>query len=227
MLNSVLAETREKLAEEASGSEKTAAAATIPPPEVEKVAGQSVDELMKLADACDQLAANIHLVNDDRTPQEKLAEFSVVHAAMLKKAAESGDNNPNKAHQTQTSTSEADPPESVGTDSSGTGVGGSTAIPSEETNTPGESMDAGQSGAATPGHQSPKNTAPSEKPNQQDAATAMATNQEMMMADQPEDVLKQAATLSPTFQALLNGGEPHPKDVVIGLLEKAASSGIA
>lgn len=226
MLKTVLDESREELAEESSGSIKTAAAVQAPAVSVGTIAGFNTGELSKLADACDHLADNIHVVSDDRTPQEKLAEYAAIHEAMLKRAEEAGDNNPNKTHQTQKSSPESDPPETVTTDSSGTGVGGSTAIPSEETNTPGESLDAGESGAATPGHQSPKDTAPNEKPNQQDAATAMETNEGMMMPDQPEDVLKQAASMSPTFQALAYGGEPHPLDVVTGLLEKAAHSGI-
>lgn len=221
MLKMVLDESREKLAAESSGSVKTAAAVAAPQPQ-RAIAGYSTSELSKLADACDHLADNLHLVADNRSPVEKLAEYAAIHDAMLKRAEEAGDVSQSKAHQTQGSKPESDPPETVTTDGSGTGVGGTTAIPSEETNTPGESMDAGESGASTQGHQSPKNTAPNEKPNRQDAATAMETNQEMMMPDQPEDVLKQAAMMSPTFQSL----KYNPASVVVGLLEKAAQSGI-
>lgn len=220
MLKTVLDESREKLAAESSGSVKTAAAVVAPKPQ-QAIAGYDVGELSKLADACDHLADNMHLVVDTRTSVEKLAEYAAIHEAMLKRAEEAGDVSQSKAHQTQKSKPESDPPETVGTDSSGTGVGGTTAIPSEETNTPGESMDAGESGSSTPGHQSPKDTAPNEKPNQQDAATAMETNQEMMMPDQPEDVLKQAAALSPTLQAY----KVRPAVVVSHLLEKAAEAG--
>jgi hypothetical protein len=131
------------------------------------------------------------LVNDDRTPQEKLAEVSAVNEALLKQALESGDVNPNQTHQTQKSLPESDPPATVSTDDSGTGVGAGNAIPSEETNTPGTSLDAGESGSATSAHQLPKSTVPTEKPNPQDSSNAMETNQQMMMPEQPEDVLKQ------------------------------------
>jgi len=170
------------------------------------------------------VADNIHAINDDRTPQEKLAEYVEVYD-QLKKMAETGDVNPNQQHQTQKALPESDPPAVVTTDNSGTGVGGSTAIPSEETNTPGESLDAGESGAATPGHQSPKVTVPNEKPNPQDAATAMETNQEMMMPEQPEDVLKQSS-------ALQRYGVKTPQQLAVkvaaaeALLTKASQAGI-
>ena len=196
MVNSVLAESREKLASDSSsGLDKTASVAE-PQPSADshKVASKhAIGDLNKLADACDHLAKNIHLVNDDRTPQEKLAEYSSIHDALRKQAAEAGDNDPNKQHQTQQSIPKSDPPATVSLDDSGTGVGKGNAIPSTETNTPGTSLDAGESGEATGAHQSPKSVSPTEKPNPLDAATALETNKEMMMAEQPDDVLKQAA----------------------------------
>ncbi|GAF90175.1 unnamed protein product, partial [marine sediment metagenome] len=228
MVTKVLGDTREKLAAESSGSTKTAAAgaSTQHQPPVDKIGAHNVQDLNKIADACDHLANSIHLVNDERTPQEKLAEYAAVYEAMMKRATESGDNDPNKQHQTQTSNPESDPPKTVTTDNSGTGVGGSTTIPSEATNTPGESMDTGESGEATGGHTSPDNTTPTEKPNPQDAATAMETNKEMLISDQPEDVLKQAVAVSPTFQSKVAGTTQSKAAFVVGLLEKAAASGV-
>lgn len=248
MLNTVLVETREKLAAESSGSVKTAAAkATASAPKL-KIAGFKEGDLLKIADACDHLAKNIHLVNDDRSPQEKLAEFSAVHQALMKKAAEltttqrpfevgneapkeptlesySGEGNKGE-HQTQEADQDSIPDERVNTDSSGTGVGGSNAIPSMPAMTPGEEVDAGELGEATSEHQSPPSTSPNESPQQFDAANAMETNLEMMMPEQPEAVLKQAAMASPTFQRLVASQPPHPVYVVTAMMKQAAASGI-
>jgi hypothetical protein len=195
MVNQVLADSKEKLASDSSfGLDKTASVAEPQPVSADshKVASKhTVGDLNKLADACDHLAKNIHLVNDDRTPQEKLAEYTAIHSA-LRKHAEDGDNSTGN-HQTQKALPKTDPPSSVTPDDSGTGVGSGNAIPSSETNTPGTSLDAGESGSATGAHQSPAGVSPTEKPNPLDAANALETNQEMMMPEQPDDVLKQAA----------------------------------
>jgi len=192
MVGEVLQESREKL-------EKEASAAPENPPvsfdddagSSEKIAGHyTLEDLDKISAACDHLADNLHLVVDDRTPQEKLAEYALIHQALTKKAFEGGD----KAHQTQQANPESDPPTNPPLDSGGVNPGGpSSAMAAGETNTPGTSLDAGESGQATPGNMPDKVTAPSEKPNPLDAGNAMATNKEMMMPEQPEDVLKQAA----------------------------------
>jgi hypothetical protein len=204
MVNQVLAESREKLASD-PGIDKTASVAQPQPDtsaDTHKVASKhTIGDLEKLADACDHLAKNIHLVNDDRTPQEKLAEYSAIHEALRKQAAEEGDVNPNKAHQTQKANPESQSPDTVNLDDSGTGVGSGNAVPSEETNTPGTSLEAGESGEATGAHQSPQSVSPTEKPNPQDAANALETNKEMLQPDQPDDVLKQAAKKMPAALA--------------------------
>ena len=194
MVGEVLQESREKL-------EKEASAAPENPPvsfedsagSSEKIAGQyTFEDLDKISAACDHLADNLHLVVDDRTPQEKLAEYALIHQALTKKAFEGGD----QAHQTQEANPDSVTPTNPPLDSGGVNPGGpSSAMAAEETNTPGESLDAGESGQATPGNSPDKVTVPSEKPNPLDAANAMETNKEMMMPEQPEDVLKQSAAI--------------------------------
>lgn len=240
MVRQVLDDSREKLASDSSGIEKQAAAHSQPSepqdsPKV-KVAGKyTVDGLSKIAQSCFYLSDNIHQVNDDRTPQEKLAEMAATHEALTKAAFEMGESAPpepsqpkgegNKGpHQTQKSNPESNPPATVGLDDSGTGVGAGNAIPSEETNTPGESLDAGESGAAKPVHQSPKSVVPSEKANPQDTANALETNKEMMMAEQPEAILKQASRAERTL-AKLTGKMPGTVKVA-KMMKAAEQSGV-
>lgn len=193
MVGEVLQESREKLEKEASAPvdhapamfENSAGSS-------EKIAGQyTMEDLNKIAAACGHLAENLHLVIDDRTPQEKLAEYALIHDALAKSAMEGGD----KQHQTQKANAESDPPTNPPLDSGVNPGGPSSAMAAEGTNTPGVSLDAGESGSSTPGNQPDKVTAPSEKPCPMDAANAMETNKEMMMPEQPEDVLKQAAAI--------------------------------
>ena len=235
MVNSVLAESREKLASDSSfGLDKTASAAAQPKPsrsaDSHKVASKhTIGDLNKLADACDHLAKNIHLVNDDRTPQEKLAEYSAIHNELRKQAFSVGGVAPKDPDQEQPSgagdegtgphqTEEAPPdsqsPKTVPLDSSGTGVGGKNAIPSAPAMTPGGSpLQGGDSGEAAGAHQSPKSVNPNEKPQQFDAADALETNQEMMMPAQPDDVLKQASMRKKAMvlmaKARRDGVPPH------------------
>jgi hypothetical protein len=240
MVRQVLDDSREKLASDSSGVEKQAAAHPQTHPGVQSpgvtVAGKyTVDGLSKIAQSCFYLSDNIHQVNDQRSPQEKLAEMAAAHEALTKAAFDVGKGAPpepsqnkgegNKgSHQTQKSNSESDPPATVGTDDSGTGVGAGNAIPSEGTNTPGESLDAGESGAAKPVHQSPKSVTPSEKPNPLDAGNALETNKEMMMADQPEAVLKQASRAERTL-AKLTGKMPGTVKVA-KMMQAADQTGV-
>lgn len=240
MVHKVLTDSKEKLASSSSGKSKTAAVAK---PQTDSAPPAEGVDFLKIADACEHLAKNIHLVNDERTPQEKLAEYSAIHQELKKlseapaepsKPSDSGDNSKGP-HQTQKAPSEADPPATVGNDDSGTGVGQGNAIPSEETNTPGTTpLSGGDSGQASAGHVSPKSVTPNEKANPQDAANALESNQEMMMADQPEDVLKQAAAKSPTFRRLVDKENPLEKVAdrarkmkqVSVLLQKAAQANV-
>jgi hypothetical protein len=239
MVQSVLTESKEKLASETSGLDKTA---SMVEPEPKKVASDYAD-FLKIADACDHLSGHLHLVEDQRTPAEKLAEYDEVRRALNKEAfsvgnaapsepsqpSDAGDNSTG-THQTQTANEESQSPKTVTPDSSGTAVGASNAIPSEQNNATGTGIEAGQSGSATAGHQSPKSVQPSEKANPQDAANSVDTNLEMMMPAQPVDILKQsAAKNSPTLQALVaqkQGSAVHQVKMASVLLHKAAESGI-
>jgi len=241
MVHKVLTDSKEKLASSSSGLAKTAAVAkprTLPPAEG--------TDFLKIAAACEHLAKNIHLVNDERTPQEKLAEYAAIHNELRKAAFEVGGNAPPEPsqpsdsgdnstgpHQTEKAPEALTPPKTVSTDSSGTGVGGTTAIPSTETNTPGTTpLSGGDSGEALGEFISPKSVTPTEKPNPQDAANAFGTNQEMMMADMPEAVLKQASAKSATFRRLVSKENPLEKvaerakkqKTVLTLLQKAAQA---
>jgi hypothetical protein len=220
MVHKVLTESKEKLASESSGLDKTAAVAE---PKPQKLVS-SYNEFLKIADACDHLSGNLHVINDDRTSAEKLAEYVEIHRALQKEALD-GDNSTG-SHQTQEADSDSQSPKTVGTDDSGTGVGAGNAIPSEQTDTAGTGIEAGQGGAATPAHQTPKSTQPTEKPNPQDAANAVETNSEMMMPEQPVDILKQS---SPTLQALIaerQGSMGQRVKLASALLYKAASAGV-
>jgi len=130
------------------------------------------NELNKLADACDFLSQNLNKVVDTRTPQEKLAEYAVIHDALLKSAEEIPTNPP--------------------LDSGGGHGGPNSAMQAVQNDAPGESMDAGESGEATPANQPPAVTQATEKATPTDAGNALQTNKEMMQPEQPEDVLKQS-----------------------------------
>jgi hypothetical protein len=213
MVQQVLKDSKAKLASDKSSKTKTASAEPSKTQPAGSRSGQGVNDFLKIADACDHLAKYIHLVNDERTPQEKLAEYAAIHDELKKRAfdvgngappepsqpSDAGDNSTGP-HQTREAGGEYQSPKTVTTNNSGTGVGGSTAIPSEPTNTPGTTpLKGGDSGQAIPALIPPSSTSPTEKPNPQDAANAMETNKDMMMADQPEALLKQNAALPKGF----------------------------
>jgi len=234
MVHQVLAESKEVLASESSGLDKTAA--------VEKPKPQPVSnytEFLKIADACDHLGEHLHLVIDDRTSAEKLAEYAEIQRALEKEAFDVGNSAPDEPsqntdagdnstgpHQTQTANPESQSPKTVTPDDSGTAVGAGNAIPSEQNNATGTGIEAGKGGAATAGHQSPKSVQPTEKANPMDAANAVETNKEMMMPEQPVDILKQS---SPTLQALVAEREKtaHQRvKLASAIIKKASVAGI-
>jgi len=196
MVHQVLGDAKEKLAADKAAStqgvEKTAAASKPrPSAKPEAGAGQMLSDeyLGKLASACDHLASNLHLIEDQRTPAEKLAEAVAINQALMKKAFEGGD----KKHQTTQANADSISPATVTTDSSGTAsdsIGSGNAIPSAPNNAPGESLDAGQSGQAASAVTG--STTPNEKANPMDPANSMETNVGMMMPEQPEALLQQS-----------------------------------
>jgi len=188
MVHQVLGDAKEKLARDASqGVEKKAAAVQSQPSA--KLSGDKLSDeyLGKLASACDHLSTHLHLIDHTRTPQEKLAEYAEINRALMKRAFEGGD----KAHQTEEADADSISPKTVSLNDSGTGVGGTTAVPSAPNMATGTPPDAGGQGEATSSNQPPKTTSPTEKPNPQDASNAMETNQGMMMPSQPDDLLRQ------------------------------------
>lgn len=188
MVHQVLGDAKEKFVSDASkGVEKKAAAAQSQPSAKTSGDKLSNEYLDKLASACDHLSTHLHLIDHTRTPQEKLAEYAEINRALMKRAFEGGD----KAHQTTEADADSISPKTVALNDSGTGVGGTTAVPSMPNMATGTPPDAGEQGEATSGNQGPKETAPTEKANPQDASNAMETNQGMMMPSQPDDVLKQ------------------------------------
>jgi hypothetical protein len=245
MVHSVLVESKEKLASQT----KTASAISEPKKKISSAGSQRQGvDFLKIADACDHLAKHIHLVNDERTPHEKLAEYAAVKKAIEKKAFDVGNTNiddPSLAgyqgtgdkggHQEEEAPGESQPPKSPPLDSGAPNPGGpDTAMKATPAMTPGDnSAEAGQQGESTDAHQTPENPSTTEKANPMDAANAMETNLEMMMPEQPTDVLKQAAK-SATFRrvwGVKDGREKvaaaakQAKQAII-LLQKAAQSGV-
>jgi hypothetical protein len=146
---------------------------------------------LKVADACDWAVDNFSLLDDGRSPEEKIAELVAVQEALQKQAAEAVP---------------MDPPQDSGDPVPG---GSDAAMAAEENQQSGDNpAEAGQMGAATPAHQTPKNTAPKEKTEPTAAPTSMETNREMMHAEQPEEVLKQSVDqqAAEVLQKLIDGG---------------------
>ena len=251
MVHSVLAESKEKLASQT----KTASATSRPKTKTSSAGSQrrqSVD-FLKIADACDHLAKHIHLVNDERTPQEKLAEYAAIQKAIEKKAADTwpavgkdAPDDPSLAgyqdtgdkgeHQEKEAPPESQSPKTPPLDSGAPNPGGpNTAIQALPNLTPGENpAEAGGQGESTDAHQTPESTSPTEAPNPMDPENAMETNKDMMMPEQPADVLKQAARQSPTYRRVWGDAEMQSKvaaaakqaKAAIVMLQKAAQSGV-
>ena len=91
MVHSVIGETKEKMAQaNASTSGAKTKTAAVQAPRSPATGGNqsfSAEQLSKLAEACDFLADNVHEINDARSPQEKLAEYGAIRAALTKRAA--------------------------------------------------------------------------------------------------------------------------------------------
>lgn len=191
MVRQVIADAREKVASQGDRApgekvaEKTKTASPKPAPTggIDLVANAE-----KVASACFYLADNIHLVVDQRTPQEKLAEYVAIQEALNKQAFEVGNNSPpepslntdtgNKgSHQTTKAPGESQSPMKPTTDTSGTGVGGpSTSMHAEPATTGGGPiLQGGDSGEAA-GEKPSMTITPNEKPNPTQAGNALETN---------------------------------------------------
>ena len=206
MVHQVLDDAKKKTADVSSGV-KTAAARVSPrAPTTGGSSDLSTEYLGKLADACDFLAENIHSINDNRSPQQKLAEYAAISQNLTKKAFEVGNAGPKEPtldgyqsegnegeHQHKEAPEAYQSPKTPSLDSGAPNPGGSnSAIEATPAMTTGEAPDVGDLGEGTAAHQSPKSVVPNEKPTPTSASNALETNKDMMMANQPEEVLKQA-----------------------------------
>lgn len=234
MVHQVLADSKKKIEEGqtkvASSTQRSAASHT--------VSGRQ-SGFAKIADACDRLAECIHLVNDERTPREKLAEYKAIHRALTKRAFEVGDEAPKEPslagyqgtedkgeHQDQEAEASSQPPVSPPLDDGSPNPGGpDSALLATPAMTPGESLDAGESGEATDAHQLPEEVTPNESPQPLDAANALETNQDMMMPEQAEDVLKQSAAMRKQAYMRKMAGIVDPETDRAGVLETALGRG--
>lgn len=204
MVKEVLDDSREKLAEEHSSEEETTSKKKDKPSEKEEVkakAETSEGEAEKVAQWCDYLAENLHTVVDDRSPQEKLAEYATIQEYLFKQG------------------------ESHALDS-GIGPGGpASAMKTEEADASGTSLDAGESGQATSGKIPPKVVEPNEKPTDASAANALETNLESKVAhivnlfnggylteEAAEDLLSKEAGTPMDFARLLKAN-PNSKEL--------------
>lgn len=177
MVHQVIADSQEKL--EKTAAEETGNTAVgeqnkpeAPRKDETKEKDSSFESHLKIAAQCEFLASNFHMVEDARPPTEKLAELIATQEALLKSAEELHIPGP-----------------ALGAYGAGGGQ-----VPNEPNMTPGGNpFVGGDTGQATPANIPPTMTAPSEKPNPLDAPTAMPTNYDMMMPDQPENVLKQSS----------------------------------
>jgi hypothetical protein len=219
MVHQVLGDAKKKMASDASSAgTKTKAAAVRQSHASTKVATTSTQYLNKLADACDFLADHIGEVVDTRTPQEKLAELEAVQAALYKKAFEVGGNAPKDPslagykgegdkgeHQDEEAEGASIPPVTPPLDDGAPNPGGpNSAMVATPAMTPGAAPEGGDLGEASSGNQPPKAVTPNESAYPTAPANSLETNKDMMMASQPEDVLKQALAVP---GALTRAGE--------------------
>jgi hypothetical protein len=211
MVRQVITDAQEKLASQ-SGSRETGAAAektkTASTKAAPKQVSPSFDPLSdweKVASACDYLAANIHLVADTRSPQEKLAELAALQEEFAKLSAD-------------------DPPKNPPLDS-GVGPGGpNSAMQTTPATTAGGSiLEGGDSGQATGENQPPKQVEPNEKPTPTQSSNALETNLEDPpggTADYPEGLGKQA--MAKKLAQLVASGQIR-KEAAAVLIKQAMS----
>jgi hypothetical protein len=210
MVHQVLGDAKKKMASDASSAGAKTKAAAVRQPQASTTVANSTQYLNKLADACDYLASHITEVVDTRSPQEKLAELAAFQAALTKKAFEVGKEAPKEPtlegyqgegdkgeHQDQEAEGSSVPPVHPPLDSGAPNPGGpGSALVATPAMTPGENpFVGGDQGEATSGNQPPKQVTPNEQAYPTAPANSLETNKDMMMASQPEDVLKQSMAM--------------------------------
>jgi len=175
MIHQVVADSQEQLVKmAATGDEKVESEKKDEAEEGEgKTKAAAFSGHLKVAEQCEFLADNLHLVEDQRTPAEKLAEHIAIQQALLKSAEEMA----------------------TAPLTAGVAPGGShSAMLAVPNMTPGGNpAEAGHSGEATSANQGEKVTKPGEHNYPTDAGNLMPTNLGMMAGEQPVEVLKQSS----------------------------------
>lgn len=196
MVQQVLADSQEKLA----SAPGTARASETPEPGEQpsngsEVAGgdATIPDPIKVAEACEYLAGNMHLIVDTRTTQEKLAEYAALSAAVEAKLAAIGDE-PQGAHQRTQANPDSISPMVPGL-SAGQPGAGSNQMASEQNTASGTPVEPNSQGSATEEKVIPKDISPNEKANPNDANNALETNQDSPPGGS-EEMVQKVATLA-------------------------------
>lgn len=177
MVKRVITDSKEKIASQNAaqpGSEKRASAEL---PSGGHPSAESTHDPEKVAKALDYVADNIHLVVDQRSPQEKLAEYEAISEAMAK-AASKGDE-PQGPHQSKKAPEGYQSPTSPGMTGEQMGAGGNQMKSEGNSRNADGVLEAGQSGQATSEKINPKTVTPGQSAFPGDeAGSALETTQE-------------------------------------------------
>jgi hypothetical protein len=215
MVRKVLADSKDKLEKSAAqspdiGSPQEKQAQQVQPAGV---------EAEKVASALDYLADNLHLVYDNRSPQEKLAEFAALGDAVIKQAM--GDESQG-SHQTQKAPESHQSPMSPGMTGDQAGAG-SNQVQSEANTQSGDGvLEAGQTGEATSEKVNPMSVEPTENtfPGDSSGGALESTQDE---ADRPGGKetapMKIAHARAVKLASMVSSGQVSPK-VAAAIIKK-------
>jgi hypothetical protein len=179
MVRQVLADTKTRIDQDKVASAGAPAAPSYhyqPPsfPNDQEKRAQMLLYSEKIAGALDTLADNLHMVADQRSPQEKLAEYYAIKEALDKRALlEDASQGP---HQAQRAESSSIPPMDPELNSGITPGGAQSALKAAPNMTPGEAPAPNSQGHATEKHLPPMNPSTNEKPWPSSARGALETN---------------------------------------------------
>jgi len=173
MVKQVLADSKEKIASQTpSGSGRAVGEL----PSGGKPSPEVFQDSEKVAKALDYLASNIHLVVDQRSPQEKLAEYHAITKELAKRAMEDEDKG---SHQTQEAPAAFQSPMDPGMGGEQAGAGSNQMESGENTQSGDGVLEAGQSGEATSEKINPMSVDPNEAAFPGDSAgNALETTQD-------------------------------------------------
>ena len=170
----------------------------------EKSASEHSYDPVKVADACDYLAENLHLVTDDRSPQEKLAEYAGIREALEKKAMGDEGKGP---HQTVQANPDTVSPMSPGAANSAQAGAGANQMDSGEASASGTGIEADGGGTATPEKVIDKNIEPNEKAFPADVSNSLETNADSPPGGSAEMIQKVASMRSRKLAQLVAAGQ--------------------